>query len=283
MSDEDMIRRGDAIARSTQWRRGLRGEDTIEDALRASPAVQVSVKPLEWKWSTQVQGWRADCELTRDVFIAYQTNEKWSAGSQWLGTTYHQTADAAKTHLDQMRAARIRSAIIATPARKEVMPSDAAEINGLPRTFDASPGVTAGAVPSPDVVEIDLRAVMMEEIEKAAGQSPWVPPEYTMNEIVSDCCSFLREPREPSPDVAALASFIEGERDYWIRLSEKDLALQNTLEIAMDYPMQRKMTEAMRKADAFTSALTRLKGGAGHSLDYERKVAQMKEDFPNGI
>lgn len=63
---------------------------------------------------------------------------------------------------------------------------------------------------TPDVVEIDIRAVMMEQIEEAAAQSPWVPPEYAMNEVISDCCSFLREPRYPSPDVAALVEALEG-------------------------------------------------------------------------
>lgn len=55
------------------------------------------------------------------------------------------------------------------------------------------------AAPDHDVVEIDLRAAMMGQIEEAASQSPWVPPEYMMNEIISDCCTFLREARAPDP------------------------------------------------------------------------------------
>ena len=58
--------------------------------------------------------------------------------------------------------------------------------------------------PAPDVDEIDLRHAMMTEIEKAAAESPWVPPEYYMNEVVSDVCAFLREPRKPLLDVHAL-------------------------------------------------------------------------------
>jgi hypothetical protein len=46
-----------------------------------------------------------------------------------------------------------------------------------------------------EVIEIDLRHAMMEEIEKAVGESPWVPAEYYMNEVVSDICDFLRRPR----------------------------------------------------------------------------------------
>ena len=45
------------------------------------------------------------------------------------------------------------------------------------------------------VVEIDIRAVMIEELEKAVGESPWVPKEYMMNEVISDCCEFLRSDR----------------------------------------------------------------------------------------
>lgn len=82
-------------------------------------------------------------------------------------------------------------------------------------TINAIPAVQPTV--SPDVIEIDIRAVMMERIEEAASQSPWVPPEYAMNEIISDCCSFLREPRDPSPkqlaaqpdDVAALVKALE--------------------------------------------------------------------------
>jgi nucleoid DNA-binding protein len=46
-----------------------------------------------------------------------------------------------------------------------------------------------------EAVDIDIRHVMMDEIEKAAAESPWVPAEYYMNEIVSDICDFLRSPR----------------------------------------------------------------------------------------
>ena len=50
-------------------------------------------------------------------------------------------------------------------------------------------------------VVIDIRAVMMEQLEKAAAESPWVPIEYTMTEVVSDCCSFLTQPRSNGDDI----------------------------------------------------------------------------------
>lgn len=63
--------------------------------------------------------------------------------------------------------------------------------------------------PTDDIVTIDLRAVMMEQIEEAAAQSPWVPPEYTMNEVISDCCAFLRENR---PDPAKAQELVDDGR-----------------------------------------------------------------------
>lgn len=42
---------------------------------------------------------------------------------------------------------------------------------------------------------IDLDASSWESIKEAASQSPWMPPEYMMNDWVSDVCAFLRSPR----------------------------------------------------------------------------------------
>lgn len=57
-------------------------------------------------------------------------------------------------------------------------------------------GGVAASQPAETVAEIDLRSAMMEELEKAAADSPWVPKEYYMNEVISDCCAFLREDRD---------------------------------------------------------------------------------------
>lgn len=132
-SDEDLIRRGDAL-RVVRYGNAWTG---AYDEIKAIPAVQVAVKPLEWKWSDRVQGWRADCELTRDVFIAYQTNEKWSAGSQWFGTTYHQTEADAKSHLDQMRAARIRSELTAQPSPEQVTAYSENDVQALVEALES--------------------------------------------------------------------------------------------------------------------------------------------------
>jgi hypothetical protein len=79
----------------------------------AAPAVKV--KPLVWKWSDQLHRWRADCDQTGDVFAAYQSGENWCVWSKYFVSTFHQTSDAGKSHLDQMRAARILAAIEAVP------------------------------------------------------------------------------------------------------------------------------------------------------------------------
>lgn len=42
---------------------------------------------------------------------------------------------------------------------------------------------------------IDLDASAWESIKEAASQSPWMPPEYVMNDWVSDVCAFLRNPK----------------------------------------------------------------------------------------
>lgn len=75
--------------------------------------------------------------------------------------------------------------------------------------------------------EFDLRDVMMKRIEEAADQSPWVPAEYSMSEVISDCCTFLRAPRQPAPD---------------------DLEL--LLKIAKDQVKAAKLVEALQMIDA---------------------------------
>ena len=62
-SDNDLIRRGDAIQQATRWLRGMIETDTIGGALKAIPAVQMTVKPGEIEravWSAMI--WAADYE-----------------------------------------------------------------------------------------------------------------------------------------------------------------------------------------------------------------------------
>lgn len=64
-------------------------------------------------------------------------------------------------------------------------------------TLEASrvaPASQKEAVP----VVIDLEDMFWQSIKQAAGQSPDMPPEYMMNDWVSDVCDFLRNPR-PAP------------------------------------------------------------------------------------
>lgn len=221
MSDDDMIRRGDA----------LRIVDEDESAafayeqIRSLPAMQVAVKPLEWVEETDGSGWYA-------LFMGYQfAIRKTSRGFRYWCfdasyATFYPTLEAAKAAAQADYEARIRSALTVQP--------------------------------SPDVVEIDLRAVMMEEIEDAASQSPWVPPEYTMNEVVSDCCAFLREPRSQSPDVAAL---VEALQPFASCADELDY---DTKETGREYPDDewakfRLLVSDYRRARA---TLARVKGGA---------------------
>lgn len=66
------------------------------------------------------------------------------------------------------------------------------------------------AVRPAQIIEIDLRAAMMDELEKAASESPWVPENYYMNEVISDCCAFLRSDRpQPDPRDEVIARLVE--------------------------------------------------------------------------
>lgn len=181
----DMISRADALAECQKVADEAKsygipqmslGAHTCRDAIRALPAYEVAVKPLEWVEIRPGQYLEARViGLLYSVRLGSDGIARWQAGH--MGTWFEApTIAAAKAAAQADYAARIRSALTATPAQ--------------------------------DVVEIDLRAVMMEQIEEAANQSPWIPPEYTMNEIISDCCSFLCEPRDPAQDVAALVDYV---------------------------------------------------------------------------
>lgn len=67
--------------------------------------------------------------------------------------------------------------------------------------------IEALAARDPQWMEIDVRVIEMERIEKAAAESPWVPAEYSMNEVVSDCCDFLRNPRA-RPEAGARSAWL---------------------------------------------------------------------------
>lgn len=47
--------------------------------------------------------------------------------------------------------------------------------------------------PEPDTQVIDVDVASWREIKLAASESTWIPPEYFMNDWVSDICRFLRK------------------------------------------------------------------------------------------
>lgn len=67
-----------------------------------------------------------------------------------------------------------------------------------------------------EAATINLDATAWGQIKEAASQSPWMPPEYMMNEWVADVCAFLRNPPEspwrtdtPPYDVMLLVEFAD--------------------------------------------------------------------------
>ena len=47
-------------------------------------------------------------------------------------------------------------------------------------------------MPDETTIHINADEVFWQEIQQAAEESNWIPPEYTMNDWVADVCSFLR-------------------------------------------------------------------------------------------
>ena len=62
--------------------------------------------------------------------------------------------------------------------------------------------------------------------------------------------------------LAQAVADLRTERDYWVKRADADLADQAMNERILDYPTQRKMTEAMRKADALVATLAKIGGDA---------------------
>jgi hypothetical protein len=55
----------------------------------------------------------------------------------------------------------------------------------------------------PDVPTIDLKHTAYDQMQQAASESNWMPPEYCANDWIADCCRWLREgpnvDAEPAP------------------------------------------------------------------------------------
>lgn len=157
MSDEDLIRLGDVLALPFRLSPSLDAADgyyVSVDAIRGLPAV----KP-----------WIANCIVCGRVVDTREESEGGDAhGCEYAdGWVCSRECDeihvTSKDQSEPMRCAECDCANggadctwIMMPMDqvdqpgKEVMPDDAAEIDGLSKSFDASPGVTAGAA-SPDV------------------------------------------------------------------------------------------------------------------------------------
>ena len=167
----DLIRREDALALFK-----LPYQLLAKFEVEALPAVTPKVKPLVWGEDRDADSEDFGAFVARSptVHLRYIVRKVYGGGWKLTGSVPFgqptiDTLEAAKAAAQQDYEARILAAL--EPV----------------------------AAPDHDVVEIDLRAAMMEQIEEAASQSPWVPPEYMMNEIISDCCTFLREARAPDP------------------------------------------------------------------------------------
>jgi hypothetical protein len=85
-------------------------------------------------------------------------------------------------------------------ARKEgLFPEDAVvEWNDLEpmliywQTFIPTAEIVINALLEEDKITVDLDKEFLKSLTEAAGESTWIPPEYYMNDWVSDCCDFLR-------------------------------------------------------------------------------------------
>ncbi len=116
MSDDDMIRRGDAVLAVTAADKECLGANGARDFIRAVPAVQVGVKPMEWLEIRHGQYFEA-----RVIGILYSVRlgtdgiSRWQAGH--MGTWHDAaTIEAAKAAAQADYDARIRSALTAQPS-----------------------------------------------------------------------------------------------------------------------------------------------------------------------
>lgn len=122
MSDEDMIRRGDVLAKihwlsDADWTvPERRAAAAITNALRAIPAAHVTVKPLEWLEIRTGQYFEARViSILYSVRLGSDGVVRWQAGH--MGTWHEvNSVKAAKAAAQADYDARIRSALTAQPS-----------------------------------------------------------------------------------------------------------------------------------------------------------------------
>ena len=127
-SDDDMIRRGDAIELA-------RKQCLLSvDDLRALPAVQVAVKPLEWVDFAD-RGAKAQAWNDANYMIQKWSDGRWEISASYPGHStalygidrFHPTIEAAKAAAQADYEARIRSSLTAQPSPDVAAPADALE------------------------------------------------------------------------------------------------------------------------------------------------------------
>jgi hypothetical protein len=79
--------------------------------------------------------------------------------------------------------------------------------------FSPLPQVTQASEP---VTMIDLEALIWEKIKTAIKNSPWIPKEYMMNEVVYDIVKFLTEPRVQASEPVGEVQSLNEDNDSWL-------------------------------------------------------------------
>jgi hypothetical protein len=161
MSDNDLIRRGDAKKTASGY---IYNCDYMLDAINAIPAVQPTVKPLVWtqisipKQAMQGIWWMAEAMTGNYEVHQFDGRDEIivTLRGLGLGNPEYPTIEAAKAAAQADYEARIRSALTVTTTGKEVMPDDNDNFNARPAT---SPGVTAGASPDGAVLVESVQAL----------------------------------------------------------------------------------------------------------------------------
>jgi len=112
MSDDDMIRRGDALDAM------CKGPRTVQeriDAIRALPAVQVGVRPLDWLPNSDYRPYGLIARDHSGFWTVHRSDgvETFEWADPYGKTTGgFETTDLAIASLEKERAARIRSTLI---------------------------------------------------------------------------------------------------------------------------------------------------------------------------
>lgn len=120
-------------------------------------------------------------------------------------------------------------------------------------------GPATNAAPADDLKE-RLRANHLDECYDAIDRIEEL--EAKLSKYVKACSDLSQQhisewgrAEELEAKLAKAVEALRAERDYWVKRADADLADQDANERFMDYPIPRKMTAAMRKADALNAAL----------------------------